>query len=372
MLTPFDDYPIHQTPEPIAHPFSGDRNHYDRYFFNGFDRDGGLFFAAAMGLYPNRQVIDAALSVVVDGVQHAVFASGRIPLDRTRTRIGPLAVEVVEPLRVLRVTADAESLGIEADVTFTARTQAIEEPRSRSIDGTTLRSDVTRLTQWGAWQGTVRAGGTSFTVEPGRVLGIRDRSWGVRGVGEPPGGAPRPGGSFFWLWAPLHFEDHCTHLALNDDSQGRHIYQSASIIPVLGLGDPPFGQPERVEHMREVDVQIAWQPGARRARTAALTMRPWRGEPETIELTPLLTFQMLGIGYLNPEWGHGLWKGEETTGSATYKLAELDPLAPHHLHVQQVVRATHAGQQGIGVLEQLVLGPHAPSGFTGARDGATS
>ena len=51
MLSKFDDYPIHQTPEPIAHPVTGDRNFYDRYFFNGFSRDGELFFAAAIGLY---------------------------------------------------------------------------------------------------------------------------------------------------------------------------------------------------------------------------------------------------------------------------------------------------------------------------------
>lgn len=371
MLTPFDDYPIHQTPEPIAHTASGDRNHYDRYFFNGYDRDGGFFFAAAMGLYPNRQVIDAAFSVVVDGMQHAVFASGRVPLDRTRTRIGPIAVEVVEPLRTLRVTADAADLGIEADVTFLARTQAIEEPRARSIAGTTLRSDITRLTQWGAWRGTVRAGGTSLDVTPERVFGARDRSWGVRGVGEPPGGAPRTGaGSFFWLWAPLNFDDHCTHLAFNDDAEGRHIYQSASIIPVLGEGDPAFGHPEAVEHMRDVDVAIEWEPGTRRSRRASLSMIPWRGEREVIDLEPILTFQMLGIGYLHPEWGHGLWKGEHATGSATWKPADLDPLAMHHLHVQQLVRATRGDEKGIGVLEQLIIGPHAPSGFTGYRDGA--
>ena len=33
MLTPADDYPLHQSPEPIA--FAGtDRNFYDRFFFN--------------------------------------------------------------------------------------------------------------------------------------------------------------------------------------------------------------------------------------------------------------------------------------------------------------------------------------------------
>jgi hypothetical protein len=42
----------------------------------------------------------------------------------------------------------------------------------------------------------------------------------------------------------------------------------------------------------------------------------------------------------------------------------------HHLHVQQLVRATRGAHKGIGVLEQLMIGPHAPSGFTGYRDGA--
>ena len=36
MLSKGDDYPIHQSPEPIA--FAGQsRNFYDRYFSNGYD-----------------------------------------------------------------------------------------------------------------------------------------------------------------------------------------------------------------------------------------------------------------------------------------------------------------------------------------------
>ena len=37
MLHPFDDFPIHQTPEPITHVGTSSANAYDRYFFNGFD-----------------------------------------------------------------------------------------------------------------------------------------------------------------------------------------------------------------------------------------------------------------------------------------------------------------------------------------------
>ena len=67
VLSSFDDFPIHQTSQPVARTGSSDLNHYDRYFFNGYTRDTRLYFAAAMGLYPNRHVADASFSVVVDG-----------------------------------------------------------------------------------------------------------------------------------------------------------------------------------------------------------------------------------------------------------------------------------------------------------------
>src|SRR5215510_4916276 len=106
MLTGFDDYPVHQTAEPVAQPSTGDRNFYDRYFFNGYSRSGDLFFAAALGLYPNRRVMDAALSVVRNGRQHNLRASRLAPAERAETRVGPIAVEVIEPLRTLRVRVE--------------------------------------------------------------------------------------------------------------------------------------------------------------------------------------------------------------------------------------------------------------------------
>ena len=59
---------------PIAQAGNGHPDFYDRFWFNGYTED--LFFALAMGSYPNRGVIDAAFSVVHDGVQRSVFASG--------------------------------------------------------------------------------------------------------------------------------------------------------------------------------------------------------------------------------------------------------------------------------------------------------
>ena len=101
MLSSFDDFPIHQTSHPIAQTAGTDLNHYDRYFFNGYTRDTRLFFAAAMGLYPNRHVADAHFSVVVNGTtvdaeQINVHASRRAPLDRSEANtVGPIQVEVL-------------------------------------------------------------------------------------------------------------------------------------------------------------------------------------------------------------------------------------------------------------------------------------
>ena len=97
MLTAGDEYPIHQTPEPVAYSGS-DRNFYDRYFFNGYNGDGSVFFAAAMGVYPHLNVMDGAVSILKDGVQHSVFLSRPLNMERMDTRVGGLSVEVLEPL----------------------------------------------------------------------------------------------------------------------------------------------------------------------------------------------------------------------------------------------------------------------------------
>ena len=133
MLTRFDDYPLHQTAEPLAQPSTGDRNFYDRYFFSGYSAAGDLFFAAALGVYPNRRVMDAAFSVVRGGTQWVVRASRLAPLERTETTVGPITVEVVEPLRTLRLRVADNDYGVAANLTFAARTAPIAWAASSTI-----------------------------------------------------------------------------------------------------------------------------------------------------------------------------------------------------------------------------------------------
>jgi hypothetical protein len=372
VLTPLDDFPLHQTPEPVAHYGSPSRNAYDRYFFNGYTRDGDLFFAVAMGLYPNRQVIDASVSVLTGGVQHSLHASGRVPVDRRQTAVGPIRIEVVEPLRRLRILVDDPDHGFSAELEFSARTPAVEEPRFTHRQGPMTTFDYTRMSQWGSWSGTLSVGDDTWSLDDLDVLGTRDRSWGIRPVGErDAGGAPGASPQFFWLWAPINFDDACTHFDSNEFADGRPWHRYGSIVPVLSSSDDAvFGPGTEPEPMRDANWSIHWQPGTRRARAATIELMPWRGDPERIELEPIATFQMLGLGYLHPEWNHGNWHGELAVDAESWTVADLNPLDPRHFHVQQLVRATWGDRTGIGVLEQLAIGPHEPSGLTGLFDGA--
>jgi hypothetical protein len=364
VLNRLDDFPIHQTPEPVAHTLSGDRNAYDRYWFNGFTREGDLFFAVALGVYPNRRVMDAAISVVRGGLQYVVRGSRLAPDERTDTRAGPISVEVVEPMRALRIAIAPNAFGIEGELVFRARTEAVEEPRLTLRQGSRVFMDSTRFTQFGAWEGWLAVGAERVKIDASHVLGTRDRSWGVRPVGErETSGAPAPLPQFFWLWAPLHFDDLCTHFQVNEDASG-HAFASHGVIAPLSTSGRPL------EEMAAVHHSVQWEKGTRRARAATLTLVPRHGEPHVLALEPLLTFQMRGIGYGDPEWGHGLWKGEDVSSGAQWQLAEIDPMEPWNLHVQQLCRVRFGARVGYGALEQLVIGPHAPSGFKSLLDPA--
>ncbi|HLC28906.1 MAG TPA: hypothetical protein VJL07_05620 [Dehalococcoidia bacterium] len=373
MLTKFDDYPIHQTAEPIAHPASSDRNVYDRYWYNGYANDGEFYFAVGMGLYPNRGILDCGFGIVRDGGQHAFHASKRAAGEPTDTTVGPFRIEVVEPMMVSRVVLEPNETGMECDLTFTARTACVEEGRQTLRQGFRPMLDSTRFAQFGRWQGTVQYNGKTVAVDASRVYGTKDRSWGLRPVGEPEsGGAPaRRLPQVYFLWAPIHWQDHCTHFGTFEDESGYPIHQDGAIVPAYGsLAEIPGVMDPGIRAMASVEHEITYVPGTRRAKSARITLVERSGERRETELEPLIAFRMKGIGYTHPEWGHGRWKGELAIGGESWKTAALNELALENIHVQQVMRARSQGQEGVGVLEQICLGPHAPSGFREFMDGA--
>lgn len=362
LITKGDDYPLHQTPEPVAYT-GANRNFYDRFFFNGYNRTGDVFFAAAMGVYPYVNVLDGAFSIVVDGVQHNAYGSRVLHMERLDTHVGPIAVHIEKPLEVLRVTCDDEENRIRADVTFTARTPAHEEPRFTRRVGSQVMMDVTRVTQFGSWSGWVEVKGRRFNVTPDEFRGCRDRSWGIRGVGQndpqpnPLAGSPQ----FYWLWAPLNFDDFATHYFLNEDADGEAWNSNGCVVPLTGAPDPT--------PMKGWSSKIEYKKGTRHAARAEIDFTTGAGDNWHFELVPRWHFYMRGIGYTHPHWKHGSYHGELETGYDEFEVANVDPKDLHIQAVCDVTLTTPDGTRGgIGVLEQLIIGPHAPSGFTEMLD----
>lgn len=366
MITSFDDYPIHQSELPVAHTATGDANHYDRYFYNGYTSDGGVFFAAALGVYPNRHVIDASFSVIRNNEQVNVHASGRAPDDRMECMaVGPIRVEVVEPLRRHRVVVDAPEHSLRADLVFESSSQAFEEPVFRQRSANKLVMNYTRLTQLGTWSGWIEVDGVRQELDVLRVVGCRDRSWGVRSVGERVQlGAPfatQP--QFYWLWAPVCFDGFGTMFDINEYADGERWHHSGALLTAM---DEP-------KEAWSVDYDIAWQPGTRHMESFRLRY-VFKDEETVLDFEPIRHFQMFGLGYMHPEWTHGGWKGELAVGGDRFALPVENPTAPHHVHVQTLSRVTctrpGATSTGIGILETLVMGQHEPSGLTGLFDPA--
>jgi len=373
MLNKLDDFPIHQTPEPIAHPATSDRNVYDRTWFNGYAADGSYYFGIGMAVYPHRGILDCAFSTVRPNErQHCFYGSRRAPTERTDMQVGPFRLEVIEPMKRSRVVLEDNDSGLACDLTFSARTAAIQEARQTLWSGARRSMDATRFDQFGRWSGWVQSPEGRIEVTEAMCNGTKDRSWGVRGVGEPEsGGAPRmPGGAFF-LWAPLFWEDHITHAIFFDGQKGEALVREGIVAPLYASeADVPGVEDGKDQRMATARHRVTYVPGTRLAASAEIDLVDIDGAVRTISLEPILKFQMKGLGYGHPEWAQGMWKGELATGYESFDPRQLNPLEPWHLHTQQVVRASDGTRTGIGVLEQIVAGPYAPGGFTQFLDGA--
>ena len=371
MLSTFDDYCIHQTPEPIRQTATSDRNAYDRYWFAGFTADGSLYFAAAMARYPNRFVLDGAVTVVLDGMQCSFHASRLAPDDPADTEIGPYRLGVVEPMRAVRLTLDANESGIELDVTFRARTAPVEEARATLRRDGMIHQDTTRFTQFGRWDGWLSVDGHRVELAPEQTLGTRDRSWGVRAVGEAAGGRPGTGTGVFWNWLPIHFDDCCLHAWRFDEPSGAAIQTECLLVPAREDGDVPLHDPA-IEHYADWRHSFRFVPGSRYIDGGELDLVDAGGGVETVRIgAPLLRAWPTGIGYMHPEWGHGMWKGDLAFGHERWRTDEVDVSKVRHQLVHGIAPVEMAGRTGVGIIEQTYLGPYERYGFVGVT-GVTS
>lgn len=352
MLTGSDEWFVHQTPEPVA-VAGTDRNFYDRAYLGAFPADG-MAVALAFGIYPNINVADAHLSVVLDGKQHCLHVS-QILRERTNLSIGPVRIEVVEPLHEIRVVVADDELS--CDLTFTGRHFPVEEPRFIHRVGTRNVMDYTRMSQACDVSGTVSAAGRSFRLDA--VDGLRDRSWGVRPVGvrDPQPLQPPVDPQYFWLWAPVHLPGRTLYFHVKADENGRPWNTHVVVCPA-GSG------PEKQVHGTGA-MEVELEAGTRWVRAATLAAMTEQGEQVRLRYRPVVHLEMQGLGYRHPQWTHGLPHGEFRLAREVLDLAGPDPSLAHRWHRQLLCEVDVDGctEPARGLLEHLIIGRYHPLGL---------
>jgi hypothetical protein len=362
-LGPLDEYPIHQVPQPIGWPGPSDRHFYDRCYFNAHDRTGDIFVISGMGYYPNLRTKDAYFLVTRGSEQTAVHLGGPIDQDLMKQQVGGYRLEVLEPLRRIRMVLE-ETEGLACDLTWEGSFEVVQEQRHVMRQGTRVVLDAQRFAQVGTWSGSLSVDGTEIAVSPDTWVGSRDRSWGIRPVGEAaPAGKPADPAfeGMWWLYVPMRFDDFAVVIIIQETPDGYRVLNDCTRV----------FKDSRVEQLGWPRVEIRYTPGTRVPTGATITCQTPDGKDLVLEVTSKLPVPIhVGGGYGgDSDWTHGMWKGAGFTERLTYDLN--DPAVAGRVMFGVIDHVGHAvahgpgadGAEGWGLFEHGALGRHDPSGF---------
>lgn len=357
MLSSMDDTPLHQIADTIRHVGTSDRNFYDRYYFNLHHCSGEIFMVFGMGQYPNLGVQDA-FTVVRRGRKHTVVRASRALGDRMDTSVGPFRIEVIAGLKKLRCILEPNEHGIACDLTWAGAIPAYQEPRMFIRRYGRVLFDTARFAQTGYWSGTLRIGDETFTVTPDRWWGTRDRSWGVRPVGEvehPGIRQAEPPLDGMWNYAPMQFKDHSLlYICLERNSGERELEEGVRIWNDPARQPEPLGRPEHAHVVR---------PGTSFVEHSVLSFPHAPGGRLDVEVTPLLECYVgIGTGYgFDMDWRHGMYQGPLVVQGL--EIDTIDEAGRLWGLCENVARFEVGNEVGYGLHEYGFFGPFARYGI---------
>jgi hypothetical protein len=154
---------------------------------------------------------------------------------------------------------DGDDHGLGFDLVWEGSFPAVmEQPHVMRV-GARAILDASRFAQVGTWSGQLRVDGDEIAVSPEVWVGTRDRSWGIRPVGDPePAGRPGddPTAGLWWLYVPLRFDDHAVLVIVQEQPDGFRTLNDATRVWPDGRAEKPGGQ---------VEIATGPAPGCERA-----------------------------------------------------------------------------------------------------------
>ena len=335
--------------------------------------DGSLQIDFGLGKYQNRGIIDGFGGVSRGSEQWTVRGSRELASAPEEMGVGPVQLEVVEPLKQMRFRLEPNDVQpISFDIVLSAVTPPFFEERNLVRNRRTGRIDVDviRYHQGGWASGTVTVDGETHELRPDEWFGFRDHSWGVRqAIGEPPADlipspAIPPGVRGGMKWCPAFFRrpDGTYYETAIFVVEGAWEYSSAYINDADGSQVP----------VRKVSPRIDYDTRTRFVRGGELLLTMESGEERTIEVETLgeSGFHLKTGGY--GEWAghkHGSWKGPlHVDGEYIADCSDDENLPKLGQFRDTPIRVREGDAVGYGILESLIGGVWPELGLTEASD----
>jgi hypothetical protein len=178
MLTPYDEFPVHQAPHPFSYIPSTDYNWDDGYWFGVFNPDEKVFMGVYMRINPNSDMIGGCALINVAGRQFTLRFS-RCWRRNFNTEVGPIHIRFEEPLKKIRLLLDPNDSGFSFDILWEGTSPAFLEDHHVATNRGRRTTDQTRYSQPGKCSGWIDLQGKRWDVTADKWSGSRDHSWGL-------------------------------------------------------------------------------------------------------------------------------------------------------------------------------------------------
>jgi hypothetical protein len=359
MLLGMDEYPFHQFTNTFAAVAGSDPQWNDGHYVTLCDAEGLVCLTSNVRLYQNNDVLDGFICLRHEGKQYNVRLSRRLRPNMDHLGVGPLRIELLEPMRTLRMVLDENEVlgdhGIALDVT--CRTTAgphLDPIETTRIDGRLISERATyELT--GECSGWVRVG--DRRIELMSASFFRNHSWGYqpgRGGARAgaPSGAPRrlPG---VRQWVLFHMPDHGGYYF--SDPRPRAAAGKGAIM----IGDRSIG-------VQSVTHDLQFYEGGRRLRAGTFQLTDADGAIRLYEVDDLGWVYCQGGGYFggfDDGLGQGVYRGDYHAEGEVWDVSHPTQIIDaagrtfefDHAWAESFVRVRHGDASGLGHFECVVI-----------------
>ena len=223
-FTALDERFAHQIPEPFPNVLHFHQDWRESLFFIMHEREKpGDVLILTLAHFPSRQEMDSLqLGRVADSpimARHVRKVDG----DQDDFRVGPITIDVVEPLKKIRLVAAAsDATPVSFDVNFTARTAPYQLRRGTMKAKHEIIWDQSHMFQSGIYNGSYTYKGKTTQID--NWWGQRDHSWGVRSHARCP----------LWMWMPIQLEEGMLSVWHWEYPNGARVYTDGCFAPADG------------------------------------------------------------------------------------------------------------------------------------------